>query len=65
MGSLKLSQETGTSGAINLSRRRDTHNLKITESLRYWPTNPTNCFLLNELIDFFPSWKEIRFPSKI
>ena len=27
MGSLKLSQETGTSGAINWSKRRDTHFL--------------------------------------
>ena len=27
MGSLKLSQETGTSGAINWSKRRDTHYL--------------------------------------
>lgn len=54
MDSLTSSQETDTSAAINWSKRRDTHCLKITESLqdwiciqifrlfRYWLTNPPN-----------------------
>ena len=55
MGSLKWSQETGTSGAINWSKRRDT--MQLSQDYRIAP--------LNELIDLVPSWMEIRFPSKI